>query len=457
MKRFVSKFMDEWLVESSRKPLILRGARQVGKTWLVRDLAKRNSLNLVELNLERFPEFADHFKKNDPQRVIADLEADLGIEICPDKSLLFLDEIQATPQLLAFLRWFYEDMPELAVVAAGSLLEFALQDHEFSMPVGRTSYCHIEPLSFYEYLNVSGNEKLYQALVRASESGSLSKVIHKKALDMFGEYCLVGGLPEVMAEYVAGKGIGACMKLQRNLLAAYGDDFNKYRGRISAGLLRHTMNSVPQQLGCRFIYSNIESEVKHRDMKKAVELLELARVCHRVEYTAANGLPLGAESNTKLFKTIFLDIGLVSGMLGLSALELHDLDSVVWSNKGAVAEQFVGQQLRCLFRKYEEPRLYYWQRTGGRQGELDYIIQHRNRVVPVEVKAGATGSMKSLHMFMQVKGFDQAVRFDTNRPSLQNISVKTTTGESVKYRLLSLPLYMVESLPSSMELCESWG
>ncbi len=457
MKRFVSVFMDEWLFESNRKPLILRGARQVGKTWLVRDLAARHSLNLIELNMERFPEYADHFKNTDPKRAIADLEADLGITICAEKSLLFLDEIQATPQLLANLRWFYEEMPELPVVAAGSLLEFALQDHEFSMPVGRISYCHIEPVSFYEYLNVSGNEKLHQALVRAAESGSLSKRVHMKALDLFSEYCLVGGLPEVMAEHVAGKGIGACMKLQRNLLATYGDDFNKYRGRVSADSLRRTMNSVPQQLGCKFMYSNIDSDIKHKEMKKAVALLELARVCHRVECTAANGLPLGAELNAKSFKSIFVDIGLVAGMLGLSTLEFRDLDTVVWANKGAVAEQFVGQHLRCLPQKYEEPRLFYWQRTGGGQGEVDYVFQHRNRVVPVEVKAGAAGSMKSLHLFMQIKGFHMAIRFDTNLPSLQNISVKTTTGDPVEYCLLSLPLYMVEGVLSSIESCESWG
>ncbi len=457
MKRFVSEFMDEWLVESNRKPLVLRGARQVGKTWLVRDLAARHSLNLIELNLERFPGYADHFKTNDPKRVITDLEADLGITICAEKSLLFFDEIQATPQLLAFLRWFYEEMPELPVVAAGSLLEFALQDHVFSMPVGRISYCHIEPVSFYEYLNVSGNEKMHQALICAAESGSLSKRVHTKALDLFSEYCLVGGLPEIMAEHVAGKGIGACMKLQRNLLAAYGDDFNKYRGRISADSLRRTMSSVPKQLGSRFMYSNIDSDIKHKDMKKAVALLELARVCHRVECTAANGLPLGAELNAKLFKSIFVDIGLVAGMLGLSALEFRDLDAVVWANKGAVAEQFVGQHLRCLPQKYEEPRLFYWQRTGGRQGEVDYVFQHRNRVIPLEVKAGTAGSMKSLHLFMQIKGFDMAIRFDTNLPSLQNVSVKTTTGDPVEYRLLSLPLYMVESLSASIELCESWA
>lgn len=451
MKRFVSGFLDEWLVAPTRKPLVLRGARQVGKTWLARDLAKRHSFQLIELNLERFPEYAEHFRANDPRRAVSDLEADLGTTIDPKHSLLFLDEIQATPQLLAFLRWFYEEMPEMPVIAAGSLLEFALRDHDFSMPVGRTAYCHIEPVSFYEFLDASGNGKLRSALANAAESGELSARLHERSLELFGEYCLVGGLPEVMAEHVAGKGMTACMQLQRDLVATYRDDFNKYRGRLSVDLLRRAMDAVPRQLGSRFVYSHVEADTKHREIKQAVQLLELAGICHRVEHTAANGLPLGAETNPRLFKAIHVDIGLVSVQLGLSKLGLRDLDQVVWANKGALAEQFVGQHLRCIPREFEEPRLFYWQRTGGRQGEVDYIIQHGRYIVPIEVKAGAAGMMKSLHAFMYARGFEVAVRFDTNPPSVQKLNVRTTTGESVQYRLLSLPIYMTESLPAGLD------
>ena len=447
MKRFVSKFLDDWLAAPKRKPLILRGARQVGKTWLVRDLATRHSLQLIELNLERFPEYAEHFRTNDPHQAISDLEADLGVVIDPQKTLLFLDEIQATPQLLAFLRWFYEDMPELPVITAGSLLEFTLRDHNFSMPVGRTSYCHIEPVSFYEFLDASGNNKLKSSLECAAESGELNSRLHNKALSLFGEYCLIGGLPEVMAEHISHNDITKCLQLQRNLIAAYRDDFNKYKGNISADLLRRAMDSVPRQLGGRFMYSRVETDIKHQNIKAATQLLELARVCHRIEHTASNGLPLGAETSQQLFKMISVDIGLVSAQLGLSTLELSNLPQVVWANKGALAEQFVAQHLRCIPQPFEEPRLFYWQRTNGRQGEIDYIIQHGMHIIPIEVKAGTAGSMKSLHAFMQSKNLELAIRFDTNLPSTQNMNVKTTTGEAVKYQLISLPLYMVESLP----------
>ncbi len=450
MKRSASVFLDGWIKDQNRKPLVLRGARQTGKTWLVRDLAQRHGRKLVELNMERRPELADHFRSNNARLAISDLAADLGVSISPETSLLFIDEVQATPHLLAFLRWFREDMPEMPIVAAGSLLDFALRDHEFSMPVGRIAYCYLEPVSFYEFLDASGNEPLRSTLAAAAQSLDLTPRLHQRALELFAEYCLVGGLPEVVADWIAKRDDGRRLQLQRDLIATYRDDFNKYRNRIPVDLLRRVMDAVPRQLGGRFVYSHVDAEAKHRDIKQALELLRLARVCHRVEHTAANGLPLGAETNPRTFKAILLDVGLASVHLGLSRLDLKDLNAVVWANKGGLAEQFVGQHLRCLSPAYEEPGLFYWQRTEGRQGEIDYIIQQGSHLIPVEVKAGKAGTMKSLHAFMHAKQLRNALRLDINPPSVQNLDTQTTTGESVRYRLLSLPLYMVESIPAAL-------
>jgi hypothetical protein len=455
MKRSVSKFLDQWIKDTQRKPLVLRGVRQVGKTWLVRDLAQRHGLKLVELNMERRPELADHFRSNDPRRAVSDLSADLGISISPETCLLFIDEVQATPQLLAFLRWFREEMPEMPVVAAGSLLDFALREHAFSMPVGRISYCYLEPLSFYEFLDASGNELLKTTLIAAGESLDIAPRLHQRALELFSEYCLVGGLPEVVSDWIEKRDDERRLKLQRDLITTYRDDFNKYRGRISADLLRGVMDALPRQLGGRFVYSHVDGEAKHRDLKQALELLRLARVCHRVEHTAANGLPLGAEVNPGLFKVILVDVGLAAVQLGLSRLDLRNLDTVVWSNKGGIAEQFVGQHLRCLSQAYEDPGLFYWQRTEGRQAEIDYVVQHGSQIIPLEVKAGKAGSMKSLHAFMQAKQLSCALRLDINPPSFQRVDVKTTTSESVSYKLISLPLYMVESIPSALNAMNS--
>ena len=451
MKRSASIFLNDWLINPNRKPLVMRGARQVGKTWLIRDLAASKSRTLIELNLEKRPELAEHFSSNDPRQIVADLEADLGLAIHPDTSILFLDEIQAVPALLAKLRWFREEMPELPVVAAGSLLDFTLAEHDFSMPVGRIMYCHIEPLSFFEFLNASGNEKLYKALSIAGETGTLSPRLHERSLELFSEYCITGGLPEIVAEWLEHRDDNRRLQLQRDLIATYRDDFNKYRNRIATDLLHRVMDAIPKQLGNRFVYNHVDTDASHRNLKQAVEMLTLARVCHRIEHTAANGLPLGAESNPRLFKMMMVDIGISTVQLGLSRLEFRNLNQVVWANKGGLAEQFVGQHLRCLFNPWEEPRLFYWQRTGGRLGELDFIIQHGPLVIPIEVKAGSSGSMKSLHAFMQNKQLPLAVRLDTNPPSVQDMDVRTTTGDPVRYRLLSLPLYMTETLPTAID------
>ncbi len=425
MKRSVSIFLKDWLTNPNRKPLVLRGARQVGKTWLIRDLAESQARLLIELNLEKRPELAEHFSSNDPARIISDLEADLGLNIDPESAILFLDEIQAVPTLLASLRWFREEMPELPVVAAGSLLDFTLAEHDFSMPVGRIMYCHVEPLSFFEFLDASGNGKLREALQAAGETGTLAPRLHERSLELFSEYCITGGLPEIVAEWVENRDDDRRLQLQRDLVAAYRDDFNKYRKRVPTDLLRRVMDAVPKQLGDRFVYNHVDTDSSHRNLKQAVDMLTLARVCHRIEHTAGNGLPLGAESNPRLFKMMMTDIGISTVQLGLSRLEFRNLDQAVWANKGGMAEQFVGQHLRCLFKPWEEPRLFYWQRTGGRQGELDFIFQHGPRIIPIEVKAGSAGSMKSLHAFMRNKQLPLAIRLDTNPPSVQDLDVRT--------------------------------
>lgn len=254
-----------------------------------------------------------------------------------------------------------------------------------------------------------------------------------------------------MAAWVEVRNDDQRLQLQQDLIAAYRDDFNKYRKRVPADLLCRVMDAVPKQMGGNFVYNHADADSSHRNLKQAVEMLTLARVCHRIEHTAANGLPLGTEGNPRLFKMMMVDIGISTAQRGLSRLEVRNLNQTVWANKGGLAEQFVGQHLRCLFKPWEEPRLFYWQRTGGRQGELDFIYQHGPHIIPIEVKAGSAGSMKSLHAFMQNKQLPLAVRLDTNPPSVQDMDVRTTTGEQVRYRLVSLPLYMAETLSSAIE------
>ena len=446
MIRFAAKELDKWLNNPNRKPMVMRGARQVGKTWIVRDLANRHKLQLIELNFERLPSLADLFSENDPAEILRNIEAELATTIKPDSSLLFLDEIQAAPQLFSKLRWFKEDMQPLPVIAAGSLLDFALNKYRYSMPVGRITYFHLDSMSFFEFLQAIGNKALYKKISSLSLGTRLPDSLHKKCLGLYHDYCLVGGMPEVLKEWVDSKKLQSCLKLQQDLLATYRDDFHKYGGEIEAGLLNRLLLSIAVQLGNKFVYSRVDLAKKLVQIRDALTRLDQAKVCTKVLHTAGNGLPLGSESNEKFFKTLMLDIGLISVQLGLSSARHLEAKKIIFSNKGGMAEQFVGQQLRAAQTPLETPQLFYWQRVGGRLGEIDYLIQHGNRVVPVEVKSGSAGSLKSLHQFMAEKRFDLAVRCNIYQPAVEDISVKTTLGQPVSYRLLSLPVYLTERL-----------
>jgi uncharacterized protein len=455
MIRFSSRELDLWLKDSNRKPMVLRGARQVGKTWLVRDFAVRNNLNLVELNLERFPRLADLFSENKPLEIIKNIEAELSIKISPESSCLFLDEIQAAPELFSKLRWFKEDLPELPVIAAGSLLEFAFNQSKYSMPVGRITFFYLEPMTFFEFLLASGNKALYSKLLSLSPENGLPQTLHDKSINLYKQFCLVGGMPEALRTWIETNDMKACLKTQQDLLATYREDFHKYSREMDARLLDRLLLSVAEQLGNKFVYSMVDPQAQTNAIKKAITLIFQAKLCSKIAHTSGNGLPLGAQSNDKFFKALMVDVGLISAQLGLSAEKKPRLEKLFSANKGGIAEQFVGQHLRSSQSPLMEPKLYYWQRTGGRLGEIDYIIQHGSSIIPVEVKSGASGSMKSLHQFMAEKNLNLAVRFDANQPSVEEMNVRTTLGIPVQYQLLSLPLYLAERLGAFIDQAQS--
>lgn len=445
MIRAVAQRLDQWLAHPQRRPLVLRGARQVGKTWLVRDLARRSGRELVELNFEKDPGLARHFATHDPRKILADLSLVLGRDILPDRCLLFLDEIQAAGHLLADLRWFYEEMPELPVVAAGSLLEFALADHDLSMPVGRVAFQHIEPLAFTEYLTAHGQDRLGATLHAWQPGQELSAAAHDTALTWWHRFLMVGGMPAVVVAEVAGESPRGLRDLQRELVATYRADFAKYQGRLDRDVLHQVFQAVVGSLGRKFVYAQVGEGVKQAQAKRGLDLLHLARVVQTVRYSAASGLPLGATAKDTFRKAVLVDIGLVHALVGTPAAQAFP----AWTSlgpalRGQLMDQFAGQELRQGDTGAGDgPELFYWQRDGGRPGEIDYLLQTGGRIIPVELKSGATGAMKSLHQFMADKGLELAVRCDTNPPSLMNINVKTTQGDQVAYRMLSLPPYLL--------------
>ncbi|MFA6433624.1 MAG: AAA family ATPase [Elusimicrobiales bacterium] len=450
MKRTVEVRLDAWLASPDRRPLVLRGPRQVGKTWLVRELAARSGRRLVEINFERDPSLKRIFKFKDPRRVLGELYLALSVDIDPDNSLLFLDEIQGAGEVLAGLRWFYEELPRLPVAAAGSLLDFALADHAFSMPVGRIAFQHIEPMGFPEYLIAHGQERLLSPISAWRPGEELSVTAHAQALSWFYRFAMVGGMPAVVAADVGGREPRHVRELQKDLVAAYRADFAKYSGRMDRDILDAVLKTVVASLGRKFVHAHVREGVKQHQAKRALDMLSMAQLVHQVRYTAANGLPLGAEVKNSFRKVVAADVAVVHAILNTPAAQSYpEWDSLAPALRGQLTDQLAAAQLRLTDSGAGDgPELYYWQREGGRPGEIDYLVQMLGRIIPVELKPGASGAMKSLHQFMFERRLPLAVRGDSNPPSVINVDVKTTQGNAVRYKLVSVPVYMLWNLPA---------
>lgn len=445
MRRNLLSKLAQWQQRSDRKPLILRGARQVGKTWLVREFAKQNNLILIEMNFEEQPRLAKLFLNNDIQQILIEIERLFQVKVQTQPCLLFLDEIQAAPDILAMLRWFYEKVPEIPVIAAGSLLEFVLEKHDFSMPVGRIEYMHLEPLAFSEFLYALGENSLVDYLNQYTLKETINDFTHEKLIQMFQHYVLIGGMPAAVSSWITQNSVQEVSRIHHNLMATYRDDFNKYAGRLSLAYLETALDAVPRLLGKKFQYSQVSKQLSTTSLNNAVNLLNLARICHKVYHTSANGLPLGGEINEKFFKVIFLDVGLVSAALGLHLSPQINLDNFTLVNRGGIAEQVVGQLFRTIEPEYIEPKLFYWQREKiGSSAEIDYLLPHQGNVLPVEVKAGTTGSLRSLHQFMNTKSLKLACRINADKPSITPVEIKTETP--ARYTLISLPFYLTEQV-----------
>jgi predicted AAA+ superfamily ATPase len=346
MERILLAHLKTWLSSQNRKPLVIRGARQVGKTWLIRQLAKEAGKQLIEINFEKNISHASLFASNDPQQILLNLSAAFNKKIEINNCLLFLDEIQAAPQLFSKLRWFAEDLPQLPVVAAGSLLEFVLDDHSFSMPVGRISYMHLEPLSFEEFLLANDKETLVNYLAEFNFSVDVPAAIHEQLMLFFKEYMLVGGLPAVVVSWISERSLNSIHQIQNDLLATYRDDFAKFRGRIAIERLDEVVMAIPKMLGEKFVFSRVNARIQPNTIKNVLDLLAKARICHPIWSCSANGIPLAAEINEKYFKEVFLDIGLCNAALGVGLNQIYAASEINMINNGAVAEQVVGQLLR---------------------------------------------------------------------------------------------------------------
>jgi hypothetical protein len=445
MFRVLGQNLEAWLTEPERRPLVLRGARQVGKTWLVRDLAARSGRDLVEVNFERDPRLTRAFTGGDPRRMLGDLGLHLGRPIGGDRTLLFLDEIQAAPAAFSSLRWFAEEMPELPVVAAGSLLEFALSDEALRLPVGRITYRHVEPMGFDEFLVAHGQAELHAHLQGWRPTVALGDAAHEAGTSWYERFAMVGGMPAVVAADVEHGEPQRCRRLQADLIQAYRDDFARYVGRMDPTILDRVLLAVTDQLGAKFVRARVGEGVKQQQAARAIDLLAQARLLTIVPHSTANGLPLGGSVHSRNRKVLLLDAGLAHALLATPAsASFPRWQQLADAVRGRLSAQLAGQQLRSLTPGAGlAPSLHYWQRSGGRPGEIDYLLQTGQRIVPVEIKSGAAGAMKSLHQFVHERGLRLALRCDANPPSLQELAVKTTFGAATRYRILNLPGYLL--------------
>lgn len=437
----------KWLNKPNRKPLVMRGARQVGKSTLVRQLATTTNRFCLELNFEKTPELSDFFVSKNPKKIMQHLAIYAKRSLDPSSTLLLLDEIQATPEVLETLRYFFEEYPELPVIAAGSLLDFALEAPEFSMPVGRIEYFHLGPLSFEDFLTALGETNLVTWIKSVSINDAIPLPIHKQCLELVKQFWLIGGMPEIVAYYSKYRDFQEADNLKQNILQTYQDDFHKYGRTSQIPIFRKILKTIPGLIGHTLKYSSIDREYKSTQVRECLDNLQLARIIHLVCHSDATGIPLEATVNPKVFKAIFLDIGLLCAALRLDQLDIIKGPDWAWINRGSLAEQFIGQALLKLNASYHLPELFYWVREKVQSAaELDYIWQYKNELIPIEVKAGKTGTLKSLHNFIKERPWSFAVRFNADIPSFLSETAKVPDGTSVSYKLLSLPFYLAEQL-----------
>ncbi|MCB1069669.1 MAG: ATP-binding protein [Kiritimatiellae bacterium] len=457
MRRTAEKELVAWKDRAGRKPLIVRGARQVGKTYLVEAFGEEYFPALLTVNLEQKEDLHSMFNSMEAERVVQELSLYFNQPIKPGRTLLFLDEIQTCPKAIACLRYFHEEMPDLHVIAAGSLLDFALREFQHSMPVGRIEYLHLYPMSFLEFLMAMGEDAIAKHLNAYRIGEEIGDAVHRKLRDLLRTYYFVGGMPSAVAAYAERRDLLEVQRALASIGTTLQDDFAKYGTRAQQRNMRDVLRYVPRNIGRKLRYVNISREVRSAELRTALELLELSRVVTVVRHTSANGIPLGAEASESHFKPLLMDIGLCNNLCGLS---LPDASELLTVQEGGLAEQFVGQELRAAASSFQEHPLFYWHREQkNANAEVDYLRAYEDQIVPVEVRAGSSGSLKSLQVFLAEKNRGFAARLNMDKPSIGTFtaSIGGKNGSiGLTYTLLSLPLYLAGQLDRLLRehLCE---
>ncbi len=431
MKRDVYKKLIEWKETKGRKPLVLRGARQVGKTYLLKLFGKENYDNLIYVNFEETPKLKTLFEQNlDPQRIIRDLGIYFNQEILPKKSLIFFDEIQECPNALTSLKYFQEQASEYDIVSAGSLLGVKLARTK-GFPVGKVTFIELYPCSFFEFLENIGNAKLRNYLEDINTIEPLTEVIHEQLTDLLRLYYFIGGMPEAVKSYIDNQNLNNVRKIHQDILDAYLLDFSKHAPTNEIMKITAAWNSIPTQLARenkKFTFAGITQSARAREYESAIEWLSDAGLILRSFCITAPRLPIESYSDKRAFKVFLLDVGLLSTMTDLPAKAILNGDKLFTEFKGALTENFVAQELKTNLRN----ALYYWATQG--QAEVDFVIPFEGVIYPLEVKSGLATKQKSLAVYRE-KYQPQL----SGRASLLNLKKEKD--------FYNFPLYMVSLFP----------
>lgn len=451
MKRLALEYLKAWSQSPRRKPLILRGARQVGKSTLVRLFCRDAGYDLIELNLERVKlREAENRETFSIQKVIDEIEI-LARKQLREDSLLFLDEIQGQPAAIEVLRYFYELRPDVRVIAAGSLLEVIMRRSQFSMPVGRVEYYHLGPMIFREFLHALDEEVLLRKLDLVSLHNPPAEMVAKRALELVNLYYLVGGMPEAVKVYAEERSLRAAREVHHSLLQTYRDDVPKYATTREGQRVEEVFQYAPAHLGQTLVFKDV-SQAHSLEVREGIKLLSLAQVIHAVHHNVCSGIPLPAGKRERPIKLYFCDVGLYCTAHGIQEQEILHASSSNLLTRGNIAEQYVAQHLAFRNPSHQFEELFYWVRDGKTSSaEVDFVIAQDGAIVPIEVKSGATGKLRSLWQFVAEKEAPYAIRFHggVGDSFLQKVSHQVQTKEgskTVNAKLLSLPMFLVEDL-----------
>jgi uncharacterized protein len=394
MNRLIESILSEWKVSSRRKPLIVRGARQVGKTFTITRFGQSDFKNIVVVDFERNSKFIKIFENDlNPVRIINDLELATGQLIVSGETLLFFDEIQECPKAIMALRYFFEEKPELHIIAAGSLLEFALG--EISFPVGRVQFAEIYPLNFLEFQMALGNEKAVEYLSGTPQA--MSESSHQFLINQLKDYFFVGGMPEAVLTFTESKSINRAIEVQGEICNSLKLDFAKYNPHVDKDCLTGVLTSIAKNVGKKTKYASLGEDFSNPTLKKAYDTLVRAKLICKINSVNPQEFPLSIMTS-RVFKSSMLDIGIMNYLCGIYKTDEYFNDDLLGIYRGAMAEQFVGQEMVSN----QNNELFYWSRQAkSSSAEVDYVIEVNKKIIPVEVKSAKAGSLRSMHQYIK--------------------------------------------------------